>query len=289
MVCKNAMASRRKPNNRTSHILSHSWKGCILFFAFMILASIHCSRNIVITNKGIIVSTVRASIRKYDSPNWEIRRNAIRDLAKNISASDDGLIEMALLVSSKDVHPAVRIESLKGMAALKSKNTFGRISEIALLDDNNNVRWYAIKTLALFNEKSSFDVFSKSYASDDWLLREASIEGLMDMDIMMEKEKVIPYAVKGMNDPSENVKIATLINVRIRDEKLFTLIKEIFKKKKNTSHPLLRASLTAMNGYMLDSKTRGDVIDLLSHDNKEIRLLAFKVLKQESLMKRLGK
>ncbi|MBN1531558.1 MAG: HEAT repeat domain-containing protein [Spirochaetes bacterium] len=257
------------------------------YCALMLLVPllVHCGHGMYITDEAAIAALIKDRILQYQNSDWETRQHAVSDLAAQGERSDNKLLEIALIVSSEDQHPGVRIEALKGLAAMKTEKTLERLSDIALSDDSPNVRWQALKALAPLRNPSVIDVFTRCYDSDDWLIREASIEGLMTLGDQAPRDTILTYAEKGLKDPNESVKITTMKCLTVKDDALYPMIKEIFNREKKSSHPLLNASLIALKGYVLDAQTREDVIDLLAHRNLEIRLQALRVLKEDWAMK----
>ncbi len=241
---------------------------------------IQCGASIV-TRDSYDLSVLKKSVINYQSPSWETRLEAVQELVNSGTGEGNKLLEMTYLVSSSDSHPAVRLEAIKGLASIKSTKSVGRLREMALGDDSPNIRWQSIKTLTVLKDPASLDVFMRCYDSDDWLTREASIEGIMKFSGIAPHDTVISYAEKGLKDPNESVRMATLRNLAVKDESLYPTIREIFRNVKKTSHPMLNAALMAMKGFSLDRQTREEMIDLLGHRNLQIRILALRVLKQE--------
>jgi HEAT repeat protein len=253
----------------------------------VVLASLFlgCSSNILIPNTGNPTPSMKEMITKYQSQNWEIRQTAVKELRDHIKKSDSELLELAFIIASRDGHSSIRIEAIKGLEIMKTKKTIDRINELAVEDGNLNVRWQAISSLSKIHDPSSYTVFTQCFSSDDWLLREASIKGILSYSNSMPEDTITPFIEKGLKDENESVKISTLQNLQEKYETVYPLIRSIFKKYKKSSHPLLNASLKALKGYLLDRETREEMINLLGHKNSDIRVLAYRVLKQESILK----
>jgi HEAT repeat protein len=188
------------------------------------------------------------------------------------------------MVAAKDPSSSVRIEAVKGLVVLKSEKALDAIKKIASDDKEGNVRWYAIKELHAFKDPSIAEIYIKGLASDDWLIREESIKGILEMDDATIKAKMIPCIIKAINDPSSSVVFTTLHEVKIKDAGLYQAIADKFNSCSDYNYSLLEASLIALNGYRLDPKTREKVINLLVHDNIHIRLLALRVLKKDKIL-----
>jgi HEAT repeat protein len=268
------------------HYEKNAPRRCSACCAVILLSLLfHCGRGIYISDNAASAALIRETIQQYRNPNWETRQKVVSDLVKQSEGSENKLLEIAIIVSSEDPHPGVRIEAIKGLSSIKTDRTVARLNTMALTDDSPNVRWQALKALASFRAPGSIETFAQSYTSDDWLIREASIEGMMKLGELAPRERIVAYAEKGMKDPSESVQIAAMRHLTVKDETLFPIIREIFNKEKKSNHPLLQASLIALKGYTLDAQTREDVISLLAHRNLQIRLQALRVLKEETLIK----
>jgi len=231
---------------------------------------------------------------KFASPDWEQRVEATSNLAACITTPQNlsvfrlreefrinMKVEELLIEATHDPHPQVRIEAVRIAGALKTQTILGRIKVMAVRDKNSNVRWHALKTLALFRDPDSLDIFLDSFKSRDWIIREASIAGLLSLDRSVIKHKTVPVIIRAINDPSTSVRITALNMVKIRDKRIYRTISGKLTEKINSEVTLLSAVLTALEGYRLDSKTREKVINLLVHENSRVRILALRVLKME--------
>ena len=88
-----------------------------------------------------------------------------------------------------------------------------------------------------------------------------------------------------MNDPSIAVRIETLRHVRIRDAGLYREISALINNQK-TGISLLKAALTAVTGYRIDEKTKKRIIKLLTHENRNVRVLALRALKKDEELRK---
>lgn len=227
---------------------------------------------------------VRNAAAHYAAGNWIERRDAVINMATYIGPEGNDLITMTLLMGVQDISTAVRIEALKGLMKLKSERTLGIIKIIALEDMNENVRYQAIKTLHIFNDVSIAEVYIKGMDSDDWLIREGSITGILMMDYSTIKSKLIPSIIKAIKDPRSSITITTLRSIKVRDDALYQAIAEKFNACTDNNYSLLEASLLALDGYKLDPKTKQKAINLLTHDNTTMRVLALRVLKKDQIL-----
>ncbi len=141
---------------------------------------------------------------------------------------------------------------------------------------------YAIQTLAQYRDPTSAPIFAKGLASDDWLVREESIKGLLTIDDIFIKRISVPYIIQSLNDSRINVRLATLENIKIQNKVIYNELTVIINNEENYNKTnLLNAAIKAINGYLLDKATRERLISFLTHPNTEIRLSSLKVLKKD--------
>ncbi len=215
--------------------------------------------------------------REYESDNWTVRQKAIQ----KISRVRSGRAVNLLIQATSDSHSLVRIEALKGISRSKASTAIPRVREIARDEPDPNVRWQALKTLGAFKDPSSAPVFVQALKNEDWLIREEAVRGLLSIDNYAIKQVSIPYVLDALNDPVESVAVAALMNVKIKDKRIYAKSAEILKKASPHNYAIIIAALTTLNGYRLDSETRNIVIDYLTHQNESIRITAFHVLRDE--------
>jgi HEAT repeat protein len=253
-------------------------------FLLFILTLYLAGCNLFQRSELIRVQKQRSAANKYVAGNWMERRDVVREIVKYFGQDKNDLIIGTLLVASKDPYSDVRIEAVKGLAIIKSEKALDVIKKIASDDKDGNVRWYAIKELRSFKDPSIAEIYIKGLGSNDWLIREESIKGALTMDDAIIKVKMIPYIIKAINDTSSNVVYTALQKVKTKDARLYQAIANKFNSCSDYNYSLLEASLIALNGYRLDTKTREKVINLLVHDNTHIRLLALRVLKKDKIL-----
>lgn len=208
------------------------------------------------------------------SDDWKIRRAAVR----NISHYKDSDTIPLLIEASQDSHSLVRIEAVRGLGHFHDSSAKRRIMDMAEKEKNANVRWFSIKTLSQYRESTFALVFAKGLKSEDWLIREESIKGLLKIDDFAIRYLSITYILEALNDPNESVVITTLLNVRIKDDKIYARIASLLLKSQEHKLTLRVSALKALRGYRLDRKTRKYIIDLLVHRNRDIRIWAYRVL-----------
>lgn len=227
------------------------------------------------------VQRQRDAANKYAAGNWMQRRDAVREIVNYFGKGKNDLVIGTLLVAAQDPYPAVRIEAVTGLARINSEQTVPMIKRMASEEKEGNVRWYALRALRTINDPSCADVFMKGLESNDWLIREESVRGMTGMDAATVRARLIPSIVKAINDRSSSVALTALRTVMIKDDQLYRAIAARFTQCSPYDYSLIEASLTALNGYRLDQKTREKVVDLLVHNNITIRVLALRVLKKE--------
>ncbi len=259
----------------------------IIIILSISLLSFGCAKKIIFKADKVGQDNIKTITTGLNSTNWQERLQTVKEISKHISQkgydSDltDEVILNLLIKATQDTHEAVIIESIKGLSVLKYPEAMEMLSNLAMDDKNSNIRWYAIQALSLFKNSENIPVFLKGLKSDDWLIRESSIKGLLHLDMAF-NDDYIPVIISAINDQNESVKTAALLNLKIKDEKLYETIKKIFLNKKNdTKVNLIRAALTALEGYTLDDKVKERIIDFLTDRNSEVRILALRVLKKD--------
>ena len=255
----------------------------ILFLLFFLLSNL-AGCNMFQKSELIRVQKQRSAANKYAAGTWMDRRDAVKEIVTYLGPDKNDLIIGTLMVASKDPYSAVRIEAVKGLGILNTDQALDVVKKIASDDRDGNVRWCAIKELRSFKDPSIAEMYIKGLGSNDWLMREESVKGMLAMDDTTIKEKLIPYIIKAINDPSSSVAYTTLHVVKIKDARLYQAIADKLNSSSLYNYSLLEASLIALEGYKLDPKTREKVINLLLHDSIRIRLLALRVLKKEEIL-----
>jgi hypothetical protein len=255
-----------------------------MIFILMLFSFNLAACNMFQKSELVRVQKQRSAANKYATGTWMDRRDAVKEIITCLGPDKNDLVIGTLMVASKDPYTAVRIEAVKGLGVLNTKEALDVVKKIATEDRDGNVRWYAIKELRSFKDPSIADVYIRGLESDDWLIREESVKGMLSMDDATIKEKLIPSIIKAMSDPETSVVYTAMHMVKIKDARLYRAIAEKLNSCSPYDYSLLEASLIALEGYVLDPKTREKVINLLVHDNIRIRLLALRVLKKEEIL-----
>lgn len=226
----------------------------------------------------------REAAARYENASWQVRRAAVRELAGFKGREVEDLLLRAL----DDSHSLVRIEALRSLEGTESGKARRRIRALAEYEPNVNVRWQAIRVLGGFRDARDSVVFAKGLSSDDWLIREESIKGLLAIEDFAIRYVSIPYILQALEDPNINVKLAAIEHLTIRDERIYKALASMLDDDSSTRHTLLKALLKALAGYRLDGLTLKRVSALLVHQNAEIRVLALRLLKRDRELRKNG-
>ena len=236
--------------------------------------------------------------REYSSRRWDIRKNSISRITAFFSDKDQRdmkffrktdeytRISDFLINATRDTHSSVRIEALGAISLIRPESAFDRLAEMALTDQDDNARWRAVEALSLYRNEKSADIFLETLTSDDWVVREASVRGILLLDENVQRQRLLPAIAGAMRDPNDNVSCAALSGCAIRDRELYIAATDVLRSRKKPSARLLAALMKALNGYILEDDIRRMVIASLSHQDKEVRVLALRVLKKESSLKK---
>ena len=145
-----------------------------------------------------------------------------------------------------------------------------------------------MKALAEYRDPTASPIFVKGLTSEDWLLREESIKGLLMIDDILIQQVSIPYILKALRDQRINVRLSALKYVKVRNIKIYEVLQHIVNNKNNYNRIIILIStLNAIKGYLLDDKTRERLIEFLTHPNREIRILSLSVLKKDNELKQI--
>jgi hypothetical protein len=216
--------------------------------------------------------------QSYKSNNWQTRKEALNRLCTYNSPETEDLLIAAL----EDTHPIVKIEALNCIAVKKPNKAKRNIRQIAEFEDNDNVRMAAIQTLAKYRDPAFALIFAKGLASDDWLIREESIKGLLMIEDILIMHISVPYVLQALSDPRINIRLATLENLKIKNKVIYNELSAIINNDENYNKiNLLNAAIKAINGYLLDKTTREKIIGYLTHPNIEVRISSLGVLKKD--------
>jgi len=229
-----------------------------------------------------IQNDITVAVNDYNSDNWEIRFNAIKKVSRysnTVYAKNSFLLVFKAL---DDSHSEIRIEALKILKSMKAPAAEKKITSLALLDENANVRFFAYSALGEYGNLQNEEIFIKGLQERDWLVKEAALKGLMtikDPEIQIKNLDAILNAVKGKNI---SIRLTAISNLNIRHPLIYDELAEIINNKESNLY-VLKAALQKIKEYKLDARTKKRIIELLTSRDKNVRLLSLQVLKQQEL------
>ncbi len=210
----------------------------------------------------------------YKSDNWETRLEAIKAVARIEGERAENLIIQAL----HDSHDAIKIEALQILSKRPIKRARVYIKDLALNSQNDNVRWNALRTLSCYRDPRDVSIFIYSFNNEDWLVREASVIGLLSIDDYSTKYIYMNVIIKALDDPSISVKFAVLSHLTIKDAVLYSKLIQMLHAENNPPS-LLVAILKALQAYTIEEKDRDTIVELLTHSNSTVRITALHTLR----------
>lgn len=250
----------------------------IILFSFT-----SCSmKNGIFLEDETIKHEINTIINNYSSDDWEVRLKAVKDASIYTDTPYSKNIITFMINASDDYHPLVRIEAIKNLKRMKSYAALEKLRKISLTEQDINVRRAAIKALQDYSQPANAGIFIMGIESRDWLTREESYIGLLKIRPDEYQRQYIGKIIKGMKDPSLSVRIAVFNNVKLKDPLLYNEIAGVINNRKSEIS-LLKSALVAVNGYTFDDRTRGRLQDLLTHRNKDVRLLSLQALKRDKI------
>ncbi len=215
-------------------------------------------------------------IRQMESKNWQQREQAAEELALYPGKESTA----ALVDALDDRHGAVIIQALQSLAPRTSPEALPEIRKLAKNHRSPNVRWYALQALAGYEDALNAPVFLDGLQSDDWLIREASIIGLLKVEDYGTRYVCLPAIVETLNDLSTSVQIAAMNHLSLIDDRIYNILVSKIKEGSDSSPAVMGAALGALGDYRLDAETHERVVELLGHQNRNIRLMALRLLKR---------
>lgn len=260
-------------------------KSKLILIHFLMISSVlllvSCSNNQFIEDMTA-QQEITAAVNSYNSENWEVRLDSVKSISKytdSIYAKNSLLLLMKAL---DDSHAKIRIEALKTLKVMKASAAEEKIGSIALNDVNSNVRFFAFSALEEYGSIQNEDIFINGIDDTDWLIKEAALKGLMKIKDPEIQIKYLNIIISAINDKNISIKLAAITNLNIKDPLIYEKLAEIINNKES-GLSVLKAALEKMKGYKLDSKTKGRIIELLTHRDKNVRILSLQALKQDGL------
>lgn len=253
------------------------------FLSMLLITLISCSmKNRTLPGDEETRRLIRNTIHNYSSDDWEERLNAVKSSSKYSGSFYSKDILLLMLLAADDYHPLVQIEAIKNLRQMRSNAALEKLRELSLSNSNLNVIRASITALSDYSLPENADIFIEGIEDSDWLIREASYLGLLKIVPDEVQRQYVGTILKGINDKNLSVKIAVLNNVKIKDPLLYSSISGLIRNRK-TGISLLKGALVAIKGYTFDDETRKRLLDLLTHRNKEIRILSLQALKREKI------
>jgi HEAT repeat protein len=242
-----------------------------------------CSSNNKFIEDMAAQQEITSAVNNYNSKNWEVRLESVKNISKY---SDSVYAKNSLLLLMKaldDSHSKIRIETLKTLKVMKAPAAEEKIGSMALNDINSNVRFFAFSALEEYGSIQNEDIFINGIDDTDWLIKEAALKGLMKIKDPEIQIKHINIIISAINDKNISIKLAAISNLNIKDPLIYDKLSEIINNKES-GLSVLKAALEKIKGYKLDNKTKGRLIELLTHRDKNVRILSLQALKQEKLI-----
>lgn len=253
----------------------------LIFPAFIIIPLLlfRCSTS-KFTEDAFIQQDITGAVNNYNSESWETRLASLQRVSKYSNTVYAKNTLLLVMLALDDTHSEVRIEALKILKSMKAQAAMEKIGKIALEDGNTNVRYYAFSALEEYGDRQNEDIFINGFDDRDWLVREAALKGLMNIDDPDIQKKYLDVILNAINDENISIKITAISNIKVKDPAIYEELADIINNRESRLS-ILKAALEKIKGYKLDSSTRKRIIELLTHRNKNIRILSLQVLKHE--------
>ncbi len=246
------------------------------------MPQLKCSSKTQFNDDAVIQEDITNAVNNYSSENWEIRLNSIKRMSRYTGTAYAKNSLMLVIKAMDDSHSKVRIESLIILQNLRISAVEEKIKNIALSDENANVRHFAFIALGEYNNIDNEKTFLEGLNDKDWFVKEAALEGLMKINDPEIQIKHLDIIIKSINDKNISLKLTAISNISIKDQLIYEELAKIINNKES-GLSILKAALQKIKGYKLDNTTKKRIIELLTHRDKNIRLLSLQVLKQEEL------
>lgn len=252
-------------------------KYLLLFSLFLI----SCGKSITpFSDTDKIKNEITAAVHQYSSENWEERERAVMRMHRYADSVFSGNVTLFFIKATEDRQPAVRIKAVQGLRLRKDPAALKRLSIMANEEPRTNVRWHILLALGDYGLAENENFFVEGYKNRDWIIREASIIGILKITDQETQKRNIPIIKNALNDNILSVRISALKHLEIKDDIIYSELAKIINDRK-TSRTVLKEALNAVKGYNLDFRTRERLISLLTHYDRDIRIYAFRALREE--------
>lgn len=250
-----------------------------IFILFHFIAN-GCTGGGQLTNDGAIQKDITSAVNDYNSDDWQIRLESVKRVSKHTQTIYAKNSLLLIIKSLEDSHTEIVIESLKILKQIKAPAAEEKIAFIAQYSTYSNVRFYALSALEEYKNIQHERIFLNGTTDSDWLIREAAFKGLLTINDPYVQTRNIDLITKAINNENISVRITVLQSINIRDPLIYDELAKIINDRES-GLSILTSALQKIAGYTLDDKTKERVVELLTHRDKNIRLLSLHVLKLE--------
>jgi HEAT repeat protein len=255
-----------------------SMKHNILYLLIVLPHFLACGGSLLM--EDAMQKEIITAAKNYNDENWEIRLLAIINISKY---SDTIYAKNSLLLLIKaldDPYSVVRIEALKSLKKMKAAAAEEKIGDLAMSDENSNVRYFAYLALEEYVNIANEDIFLYGLNSNDWFIKEAALRGLMRIDNYAIQTKHIDIIIDCIKNKNTAIRLTAIQYLTIKSALIYDELADIINDK-TSGLTVLRAALGEIKGYKFDIKTKMRIIELLTHRDKSVRLLSLQALKYE--------
>ena len=252
----------------------------ILYPLIIISQFLACIGSSQFAEDAKIQKEIINAVDHYNDENWEIRLFAIKNISKYSETTYAKNSLLLLIKALDDPYSEIRIEALKSLKKIKAAAAESKIGELAMTDENNNVRCFAYLALEEYTNIENEDIFLLGLNSDDWLVKEAALRGLMRINDYAIQTKHIDIIIDCIKNSNTSIRLTAIQFLTIKSTLIYDELADIVNDKKS-GLTLLKAALGEIKGYKFDIKTKMRIIDLLTHRDKTIRLLSLQALQYE--------
>ncbi len=98
-------------------------------------------------------------------------------------SNDEGLLSAIEQIQSEEDDQEARALAIKILAAMRTRNSVGALSRVALRDSSEDLRLSAIRALARFNHDSVFEPILLACADQSKKVRVAAVQALSQLDL----------------------------------------------------------------------------------------------------------